>query len=285
MKTTATATDKTTDKTTDDESENSYRVPALERGLSIIEMFSAAERTLSMAEIAMRLGLTQSTIYRIMQTLAERGYLRKIAKTTFELGPRVVSAGFTWLASRDITEIAMPWLNVLRDRTSLSCHLAIREHTDAVYIYRAFAQQRLTVNIPIGSRLPCHGSALGRVLLADLSEDELHALYRDIRLDDCPPPAPKTFPELLSVLQNDRENGWAVSRSDDSTAIAAPILDHRGRVVAAANLSGPDATMQAAGAIGRSRELLLECTKAISAELGLEPQRTGARARPLHSAS
>jgi DNA-binding IclR family transcriptional regulator len=260
-------------KTTDNESENSYRVPALERGLSIIEMFSASERALSMAEIAARLGLTQSTIYRIMQTLTERGYLRKIAKTTFELGPRVVSAGFTWLASRDITEIAMPWLNALRDRTSFSCHLAIREHTDAVYIYRAFAQQRLTVNIPIGSRLPCHGSALGRVLLTDLSGDELHTLYRDIRLDDYPPPAPKTFPELLSVLQGDRENGWAVSRSDDSTAIAAPIRNHQGRVIAAANLSGPDAIMQASGAIERSRELLLECTKAISAELGFEQPR------------
>lgn len=255
-------------KKSDDDTGNNYRVPALDRGLSIIEMFSAAERTLSMADIAGRLGLTQSAIYRIVQTLAERGYLRKVAKTTYELGPRVVSGGFAWLASRDVTEIAMPWLNALRDRTSLSCHLAIREHTDAVYIYRAFAQQRLTVNIPIGSRLPCHCSALGRILLADLSDDELYALYRNIRLDDYPPPAPKTFPELQILLKDDRDNGWAVSRSDYSTAIAAPIRDHRGQIAAAANLSGPDAIMQTPGSLAHARALLLECAGEISAELG-----------------
>jgi DNA-binding IclR family transcriptional regulator len=255
-------------QTGDEATENNYRVPALERGLSIIEMFSASERALSMGEIAERLQLTQSAIYRIVQTLVERGYLRKTAKSIYELGPRVVSSGFSWLASRDIVEIAMPWLNALRDRTSLSCHLGIREHTDAIYIYRAFAQQRLTVNVPIGSRLPCHGTAVGRVLLSSLDEAQLYALYRDVRLDGYPPPAPKTFPELQRLLEADRAEGWAVSRSDYSTAIAAPIRNHLGAIIAAINLSGPDAIMQSPGVLEHSRNALLDCARSISAEMG-----------------
>lgn len=251
-----------------DTQENNYRVPALERGLAIIEMFSPAERTLSMNDMAARLGLTLSAIYRIVQTLVERGYLKKTAKTFYELGPRVVSAGFSWLASRDIVDIATPWLNSLRDRTSLSCHLSVRVHTDAVYIYRAFAPQRLTVNIPIGSRIACHSSAMGRVLLMDLDESALHTLYRDMRLDDYPPPAPKTFPELRQLLTADRENGWALSRSDDSTAIAAPVRNHRGDTIAAINLSGPDAIMQTPGNVSRYREPLLETAHGISEEMG-----------------
>jgi len=251
-----------------DAAENNYRVPALERGLSIVEMFGPDERTLSMNEMAARLELTPSAIYRIVQTLVERGYLKKTAKTFYELGPRVVSAGFTWLASRDIVDVATPWLNTLRDRTSLSAHLSVRVHTDAVYVYRAFASQRLTVNVPIGSRIPCHGSAMGRVLLASLDDQTLYALYRDVRLDDHPPPAPKTFPELQQQLAADRAAGWALSRSDYSTAIAAPLRNHMGEVIAAINLSGPDAIMQTPGAIERYRDLLLETARAISAEMG-----------------
>ncbi|MDR3323624.1 MAG: IclR family transcriptional regulator [Zoogloeaceae bacterium] len=252
----------------EDMPENSYRVPALERGLSIIEMFSASERALSMNDIADRLNLTQSAIYRIVQTLTERGYLKKAAKTTYELGPRLVSGGFAWLASRDIVEIAMPWLNALRDHASLSCHLSVREQTDAVYIYRAFAQQRLTVNIPIGSRLPCHCTAMGRMLLCALDDAQLNLLYRHVRLDGYPPPAPKTLPELQQRLREDRRNGWAISRSDYSTAIAAPIRNHTGDIIAAINLSGPDAIMQAEGVEERSRAMLLECARNIATEMG-----------------
>lgn len=51
----------------------------------------------------------------------------------------MISDGFAYLASRDIVEVAMPHLNDLRDRTSLSCHLSIREQTDSLYLYRSLA--------------------------------------------------------------------------------------------------------------------------------------------------
>ncbi len=79
-----------------------YMVPALQRGLSILQMFNAHERTLASNEIAERLGVSVSAIYRILHTLDEMGYLRKIAKNTWELGPQVVSDGFSYLASRDL---------------------------------------------------------------------------------------------------------------------------------------------------------------------------------------
>lgn len=134
-----------------------YSVPALARGLSVLAMFDARTRSLSMQEIAARLGITPSAVYRILFTLTDMGYLNK-HNTQYELGARVISDGFSYLASRDIVEVAMPHLNDLRDRTSLSCHLSIREQTDSLYLYRAFAAQRLSVNIPVGThRLPLHG--------------------------------------------------------------------------------------------------------------------------------
>ena len=206
--------------------ENDYWVPALQRGLRILEMFDGVQRTLGSNEIAARLGVSVSAIYRILFTLSEMGYLRKIDRNTYELGTQLISNGFSYLASRDIVDVAMPLLNTLRDKTSLSCHLAIREQTESLYLYRAFAAQRLSVNIPIGTRIPCHCTAMGRILLSELPADTLDQLYQRVRLDDYPPPAPKSLPELAQLLGEDRERGWVLHRSDYSTAIASAVRDH-----------------------------------------------------------
>ncbi len=110
------------------EKDTDYSVPALARGLSVLGMFNARTRTLTTQEIAERLGVSTSAVYRILLTLTDMGYLNKL-NTHYELGARGVSDGFSYLASRDIVEVAMPHLNLLRDRTSLSCHLSIREQT------------------------------------------------------------------------------------------------------------------------------------------------------------
>ncbi|WBG61550.1 IclR family transcriptional regulator [Pseudomonas citronellolis] len=250
-------------------SESDYRVPALERGLNLLGLFNARQRSLGMNEMAERLGVSPSALYRIVQTLQDMGYLNRLERNQYELGARVISDGFAYLSSRDIVEIALPHLNALRDSTSLSCHLSIREQTDSLYIYRAFAPQRLTVNIPVGTRLPCHVTALGRVLLTALDEDGLAQLYQQVRLDDYPPPAPRTLLELQHTIAEDRERGWVLHRSDYSTAIATAIRDRSGQVVAAINLSGPEAVLATPSAEGRYLGLLRETAAAISTELVL----------------
>jgi IclR family transcriptional regulator, pca regulon regulatory protein len=246
----------------------SYQVPSLERGLLILQMFRRDRRTLSMAEMAQELGVSVSSIYRIVQKLNAMNYLSKVGKSSYELAPQVLTDGFRYLASRDLVDIAMPHLNALRDRTSLSCHLSIRDQTDSLYIYRAFAFQRLSVNIPIGTRIPCHCSAMGRVLLSGLSRTELDGLYQHSRLDDYPLPAPKTLPELLKLIDGDRDKGWVLHRSDYSTAIASGVIDHSGRIVAAINLSGPEAVLDNADIQSHYRSELFDTAKAISRELG-----------------
>lgn len=254
------------------ERDSDYRVPALQRGLNILQMFNAQQRSLSSNLMAERLGVSVSAIYRILVTLTDMGYLHKLSKNTYELGPQVLCDGFAYLASRDLVDIAMPHLNALRDRTSLSCHLSIREQTDSLYIARAYAAQRLSVNIPIGTRIPCHCTAMGRMLLSGLTPMALDQLYQHVRLDDYPTPAPKTLPELQQLLERDRERGWILHRSDYSTAIACAVRNHQGEVVAAINLSGPEAIMDSPVARERYRENLQQCAEAISRELGAHSQ-------------
>lgn len=116
--------------------------------------------------------------------------------------------------------------------------------------------------------LPQHGP--GRVLLTALDEVELSQLYQHVRLDDYPAPAPRT-PELRQLVDQDRERGWVLHRSDYSTAIATGIRDHSGTVIAAINLSGPDAVMDTTVAQERFLETLLATSVEVSKELGHSP--------------
>jgi IclR family transcriptional regulator, pca regulon regulatory protein len=91
---------------------------------------------------------------------------------------------------------------------------------------------------------------------------------RRSRLDDYPLPAPKTLPELLKLIDGDRDKGWVLHRSDYSTAIASGVIDHSGRIVAAINLSGPEAVLDNADIQSHYRSELFDTAKAISRELG-----------------
>ncbi len=253
---------------TSTERSDPYIVPALQKALRVLELFSADRRTLSTADFATHLGVSASSIYRIVHTLTEMGYLTKTGRNTYELGPQVVSRGFSFLAGREILHIAVPHLNRLRDDTSMSSHMAVRDGTEAIYIYRALAPQRISVNVPVGSRFPCHTIAMGRMLLTALADDDLAILYKGVRIDGYPSPAPQTLLELKERIAADRRAGWALDYSDYSTAIAAPIRDYVGQVVAAINVSGPDTVMYTDGVQDSLRAALLSTADAISRDLG-----------------
>lgn len=241
-----------------------YHVPALSRGLQIIEMFDGERRVLNTQDFADSLGVSASSTYRIVQTLLDMGYLKKVTRNAYELGPQVVSRGFSFLAGKDLVDIAAPHLNELRDRTSISCHLGVRDGLETIYIYRAQASQRLSVNIPLGSRLLCHTNAMGRVLLQQLSVIELNAMYQTQQLDSYPGPYPQSFPELKARLKKEWGQGYSSSRSDNATAIAVPITNYLGKIIAAINISGADQVMNNQAQFDAAKEELINTAKAIS---------------------
>lgn len=246
----------------------SYVVPALKRGLQILEMFSAQNRVLSINDLAKGLEMSSSATYRTVVTLTELGYLKKVGKNSYELGQMVLSNGFCYLASREIVEVTAPYLHDLRDKTSSACHLAIREGIHAIYIYRVPSPQRMAVNVPIGSRFLCHTSAMGRALLTGLGEGQLVELFSGVSLEGYAPPAPTSLPQLLQVVSEDRQQGFSINRSDFATAIAAPINNFADEVVAAINVSGPDTLMGQESVRRSMTSLLLETARKISAEVG-----------------
>lgn len=247
-----------------------YTVPALKRGLQILEMFSVNDQVLTINDFAERLGVSASSIYRTVVTLTEMNYLKKVGRNSYELGAMVLSNGFCYLSSREIVQVAAPYLLELRDETSASCHLAIREGLEAVYLYRARSPQIMAVNVPIGSRYLCHTVAIGRSLLTGLSDEVLNKLYAGIALDGFSPTAPRSLLQLRMKIVREREQGFSVNQSDFSTAISTPVINFACQVIAAINVSVPDFIIEDPAVRQRLTVSLIETARKISAEFGGE---------------
>lgn len=247
---------------------SNYIVPALQRGLQILELFTAENGKLSVKEITEALGSTTSQIYRTLHTLENMQYLEKCDNKKYRLGSQVMHRAFCYLAADEITEVAAAPMRRLRDETSATSHLAVRSGIEVIYQFRAQSRQQLVPNFPIGTRLPAHRCAVGRMLLSGLPDEKIKDLYRNVTLDDSPVGLPRSLPTLLEQLKQDKINKYACNASHDAKAIAAPIVNYRGDVIAAINISSIHLDIEANNIQQDLLQALLQCAKQISEKFG-----------------
>lgn len=221
-----------------------YIVPALAHGLDVLALFSREKPALTAPDICEALKLPRASVFRLLVTLERAGYvLRGADERTFRLGPGLLNRGFTYLASLDLSEIGQPALQKLRDRTGLSAHLAVRDGRDVVYVARVAALTTVASSVQIGTRFPVHATIMGRMLLLDMDEAQLRALYPEQKLPQSTPQTPTTIDALVEILDADRARGYGVSQSffeRGVSAVGAPVRDGAGRVVAAVNVTAVD---------------------------------------------
>jgi len=222
-----------------------YSVPGLERGLRILSEFSRATPTLGAPELARRLSVPRTTIFRLLVTLENLGYLERIPNShEFQLGTKVLTLGFEYLASLPMTDLGRPILNRLRDETGYSSNLVIRDGRDIVYVQKAATQSVFTSSVHIGTRLPAHATILGRALLCHLPYSKLQTLYPEERLHAYSTQTPATLADLYQLLKHDRERGYAMDDGffePNICTIAAPVLDAQSDACAAISITIPGA--------------------------------------------
>lgn len=249
-----------------------YMVPGLERGLRVLEQFGSARRHLSLAQIARALDVPRSSAFRIIHTLERMGYLeRDEGGRGYHLGTRILSLGFEYLASLDVVDVARPELELMRDTTGASAHLAVREGRDILYLSRVPTRHHLTSNVTIGARRPAHATPMGRLLLSELALDELMALYADHPLQPYTDLTPRTVRELYALAHADLARGYVVSRGSfeaGGSSIAAPVFGPNGRVIAAIDISGPDAAFNLAELDTLLKDEVTAAAARISSRLG-----------------
>jgi len=226
-----------------EDSQDKYIVPGLERGLRLLGEFSSRERTLSAAELARRLKVPRSTVFRLLATLEMMGFVERTdGGREFRLGMAVLRLGFDYLASLELTELGRPLLDRLRDEIHYPCNLVVRDGRSIVYVAKSVASRPFASNVNVGTRLPAHATVLGRVVLEDLSLDELRELYPEPNLEVFSESTPRTVEELYEMVQRDRQRGYVLHEGffeASISSIAAPVRDRSGKVVAALGATIP----------------------------------------------
>lgn len=207
------------------------------KGLRALECFGANTPRLTIAQVAERTGMDRATARRCLLTLHAEGYAAYDGKF-FTLTPRALRLGMGALSALPLPQIIQPWIDHLSEQIGQSCSVAILDETEIVYIARAAQRRVMSVGLMPGSRLPAHATSMGRVLLAALPDAQARAV---VETADLTPRTARSLTEpaaIMAEIARVRAAGYAAVDQEVEIglrALAVPVLDAKGRVVAALN--------------------------------------------------
>lgn len=214
-------------------------VQSLERGLAIMRVFNADRPAMTVSEIAQEVGLTRAAVRRFLLTLGELGYVYG-KNNRFELTPRVLELGYAYLSALSFPDIALPRLEQLVAETGEASEGSILDRGDIVYVVRVPGPALMTISVNIGARRPAYATAMGRVLLAHLPDEELDQFMKTHELAAVLPRTITDKAAFRTELRRVRDEGYALVNQEleeGLVAVAVPVRDRHGRVRAAINLS------------------------------------------------
>lgn len=214
-------------------------VQSLERGLAIIKVFSAQRPSMTVSDLALESGLTRAAVRRFLLTLSDLGYVSQKGNR-FELAPKVLELGYSYLSALSFPEVALPHLERLVAETSEASEGSILHRGEIVYVVRVPGPALMTISVNVGARRPAHATAMGRALLADLSPAELDEYLAGTHLEQLLPRTITSANKLRKELDVVRRNGYALVNQEleeGLVAVAVPVRDRSGRARAAINLS------------------------------------------------
>jgi IclR family transcriptional regulator, pca regulon regulatory protein len=244
-------------------------IEAIARGLDVIRVFRPGQPVMSLAAVATASGLPRPTVRRILLTLEQLGYVRQAASVGYELTPRVLDLGMSYVLSRGLWEVARPHMESLVTRTRESTSIAQLDGSDIVYVARVAVPKIVTLAVTIGTRFPAMQTSLGKVLLAALPLAEAERVLAEPSRSGISPYWQPDTAQRATVLREVRARGWALT--DEQLApgirsVAVPLRDGDGRVIAALNVNSHAAETPLDKLVGSHLPLLLQTAGAISAD-------------------
>jgi IclR family KDG regulon transcriptional repressor len=251
---------------------NDYNVRAVERALQILGCFDAEHPERGISEIAQAVDLHKATAHRIVTTLVNYGYLERAADgQKYRLGLELANLGFKVIRRMDLRREAYPYMKQLVNDWDETCDLSIFDQGRVFYVEVLRGDHALTISAAVGQRLPSHCTASGKLFLAYLPPTELDAiLHQPLKaFTDKTITSPDKLRKQLVDIPN---QGYAVDVEEFEVgvcAVAAPIFNRRGNVIAAIGSPCPISRMSPERIV-KIAEAFKEAAQAISYRLGSE---------------
>jgi IclR family pca regulon transcriptional regulator len=240
-------------------------IAGLEKGLSIIEAFDDANPRMTASQAGARCGLTRTATRRYLLTLTYLGYTATDGKL-YWLTPRVLRLGQSYLESARLPRIVQPFLQRVTSGTQEIAYVSVMDGDDVVYIARNGSNRNMNTGIVLGSRVQAQVTAAGMLMLSMREPQWLDNWLEQHELKAYTTQTINNKDRLRLELARIRQRGWAVSEQQlelTYRGVAVPLIDRRGDLVGALNVTMPMGHESTDAAVQRVLPVLLETARAL----------------------
>jgi DNA-binding IclR family transcriptional regulator len=215
-------------------------IQSIERAAAILKLLSGRSRRLGLVELVGELGLPKGTVYGMLRTLMQVGFVEQTESGKYQIGATLLHLGSSYLDGNELRTRALNWSDWLAARSKESVRIGTAHDCQVLVVHHVFRPDDSPQTLEVGSLLPAHASAMGKALLAnnpymvtELTKSQLRRFTN----------ATITDPGRLGTeLDEVRQRGWAAELEElvmGEASCAAPIRDRRGVSVGAIAVSGP----------------------------------------------
>lgn len=225
-----------------DSAKRSYTITALQRGLGLLQLFSDSPHGLTAKQVAARSRLPVSTVHRFLANLETSAFLNCSGDGVYQLGIACFAIGQVALSQLDVRRVSLPYLEELNRQTRETIHLTLRHGISAVYVEKLDSPEPLRIHSRIGAAVPLYCTAVGKVMLAYMPDEERGRVLPQLGLKRLTPNTVGNLQELEAELYRVKRNGYACDLEEHELhirCIAAPIWDHEGGVNASLSITAP----------------------------------------------
>lgn len=217
---------------------------ATDRVLDILEFVLSHPEGVALKYLSTELDAPKSSILPLLRTLTARGYLEQGRFGEYCLGRKAVEFGSPSLARRELPDVTRPVMTELMKRTGEPIFLAmlISDGSGVIYVDRVESDQVIRYAPKLGERRPMHATAAGKAILAFMPTEQREAILKSIPLSRLTEKTITSVSSLRAAINAIRESGVCINVEEavrGGTAVAAPIFNRDGQVIAACMLGAP----------------------------------------------
>lgn len=259
------------EETTKTKNEDRYNIPMLEKGFELLELLAKHPNGMTMQETVNRLNTPKTTIFRLLNSLTNMGYLSKNNETQqFSLSKKFLKLGLAALGESNIVEQSLPPMRALRDKIKESIMLGGFMENRIVLLEQVLGSHDFTFMLRPGTSFNLHASAPGKVFLAYLSDEEREQALATIQYTVFNKHTIANEAQLRKELERVRKTGYAVDLEEEMAGvqcIAVPIFNQFNHIVATIWTSGPSGRLSKSIFPAVAKELI-QTANYISTSLG-----------------
>ncbi len=214
-------------------------VASLRKGVDVLTCFGRSRERLTVTQVARATGATPAAARRSILTLQAMGFIDG-DDHKYWLLPRTLLFAHSYLTSSPLPSLAQPFLDALSERTREATSIGMLMDEDAIVVARSAARRCLSTGLGIGSRLPLYCSALGKVLLASMPQEEVQRRVRGMDLRMLTSHTTHTPEAVIELIDDCRKLGYATNDEElerGVRSLAVPVYSRGGTTIAAMSIA------------------------------------------------